>query len=208
MTIDEQLTHDKDVEFYAALAAGWVDTRMEFDRTLIALSGAGIGLFATLLTTVGVNSRWEAISYGVGSLGFIGAITAGLWIFLRNADFFQKLVKGGGLEGDPVLKRLDRALVICFACGALGALAAGTLASISKHQQTEQSVSNDAGKAGGSKPSTNPPTAPRSDSIRRVVPDFTNIKTGSVDGIQKMKPTSTTPATTPTAPPAPAKKEP
>ncbi len=194
---------EKDVAFYEALANGWVATRLEFDRTLVALSAAGIGLFVTLLTTVGVRSRWEIVSYVLGSIGFVGTIGVGLWMFLRNAVFFLKLANMGGLEGDPVLRRLDRALVLLFLLGAAGALSAGYSAAVSKYHAEGGTVKSD--------PKQDRP-APTGKSLAPPTPQTPahaagdSLK-GSIDGFQKLRPTP--PDTTKSKPapePPPAKK--
>ena len=222
----DSIAQQKEVEFYAALANGWVATRMEYDKNLVTLSAGGIGLFVTLLTTIGVRSWWEGLFYVVGASGFVGAITVGLKIFLRNADFFQELVAGRGLEGDPVLKRLDRWLVRLFLVGAAGALLAGASAAFSKYHDKEKVVSDDSKHCGKESESKKPAAAPQSqpvppskgrdslnesmNGIQRMRPDTNNISIHSMDGVQRLRPMTNTPVPPPapeqkTQPPAPKK---
>jgi tRNA A37 threonylcarbamoyltransferase TsaD len=53
MATDED-SHEsqKKLAFYTAAVEAWVATRMEKDKTLLALAAGGIGLLATLLTAV------------------------------------------------------------------------------------------------------------------------------------------------------------
>lgn len=53
---EERNTQEKDIQFYAASVTAWFNTRLEHDKSLLALSAGGIGLLVTLLTTVGVKS--------------------------------------------------------------------------------------------------------------------------------------------------------
>ena len=47
----------KEVAFYGAVVEAWIGTRMEFDKSLLTLSLAGIGVVITLLTAVGMPSK-------------------------------------------------------------------------------------------------------------------------------------------------------
>jgi hypothetical protein len=46
----------KEVEYFAAIANAWVNTRVEHDKSLLTLSAGGIGLLITLLSTVGIET--------------------------------------------------------------------------------------------------------------------------------------------------------
>lgn len=58
------------VEFYAASVAAWYATALEFDKTMITLSAAAIGLLGALATT-GVTSleRWETYAFSAATRG-------------------------------------------------------------------------------------------------------------------------------------------
>lgn len=47
------LANKKEELYLSAVINGWIETRMERDRTLLALSTGGVGLLVTLVTTVG-----------------------------------------------------------------------------------------------------------------------------------------------------------
>jgi hypothetical protein len=114
---EESIDREKDVAFYSAVVGAWVETRMERDRSLLALSSAGIGLLVTLLTTVGVTESWQLILYGLDSLAFgIGIVTAVL-IFQRNAEYLKQLTQNGDASGDPWLVQLDRVILVSFIFG-------------------------------------------------------------------------------------------
>lgn len=190
------LAADKEVAYYEAMVNGWVATRLEFDKNLVALSAGGIGLFLTLLTTIGVRSWWEAAFYGFGSIGFGGTIVVGLLIFRHNADFFEELVNGGGQQGSPLLNRLDKWLVRLFLLGATGALLAGGSAALSRHNSQEGNVAKDA-KQDRSGPRTLDST-PRLDGMHQE----------SVDGFQNMRPKAIEPTQNQPATHPPAQKKP
>ena len=70
----------------STLTTAWIDTRMEADRTMVALSAGGIGLLLTLLTAVTVPRSWILWLYGLAFLGFLLAIGSGLAVFQLAAE--------------------------------------------------------------------------------------------------------------------------
>jgi len=85
----------KQLALYTALVEAWIETRMEKDKTLLGLSTAGIGLLATLLTTVGPTSAPQLWLYGFAGLAFIGAIVTAVWIFDRNSQHLEDVIHQG-----------------------------------------------------------------------------------------------------------------
>ncbi len=89
-------THDPenmrdDEAFRSAVMSAWIDNRMTRDKTLLALSSGGIGVLLTLVSTVGVDSTFEAMCFALGFLGFIVVIVAILAIFYRTASHASHL---------------------------------------------------------------------------------------------------------------------
>lgn len=115
----------KDVAFYSAVVEAWVATRMEKDRTLLTLASAGIGLLATLLTTVGPGSLTELVLYGAAGTAFTVSVVAAVSIFGRNSDHLEAVVQERKRGNDPKLQRLDRLLFVSFLLGVIltGAIA-------------------------------------------------------------------------------------
>ena len=83
---EQQPGQEKEVAYFSAIVDAWVETRMEKDRALLGLSTGGVGLLATLLTTVGVARMWQLILYSAGALAFGFAIVTAIRIFGRNAE--------------------------------------------------------------------------------------------------------------------------
>lgn len=198
-TLADSIGAQKEVAFYGAVASTWIATRMELDKTLLTLSAAGLGLFLTLLTTVGVRSPAEIVFYGVGTLGFSSAIGLALRIFYRNADFLQTLTGARHTEGDKTLARLDRWLWVSFVVGALSAIAAGASAANFKYRENQKQPPS------GVKMSDGNPKAGVPNSTERTLQESVNglqmIRPSdggtplSVDGLQKLRP-NPSPATT------------
>jgi hypothetical protein len=114
---------EKEIAFYSSLVQAWIDTRMELDRTLVTLSAGGIGLLATLLTTVGVVRRWHLWFYALSALGFLIALIVELVIFKKNAAIIEEIIGGGGRKTG--LKHLDGVGLVSFGVGAAALLLIG-----------------------------------------------------------------------------------
>jgi len=75
----------------AILIQTWIENRMERDRTLLALSSAGLGLLATLLTAIGFGS-WRQFAIYIGAaIAFLGSVFGGLAVFHLNSNYIQDL---------------------------------------------------------------------------------------------------------------------
>lgn len=112
------ISNEKKIQYYSALVQAWLDTKIERDKSLLALSTAGIGLLITLLTTVGASSNYSIILYCIAIFCFLVCIIAVLIIFKRNAEHLKQVIKNKE-STDPVLKKLDKISFISFILGIL-----------------------------------------------------------------------------------------
>ena len=167
---------DKRVEFYSAVANGWISTRMTYDTTMVTLSAGGIGLLVTLLAAVGVRSLWEGGLYAIGTLGFGGAIGVALAIFRRNSAFLEDLARGRGENGDPSLRRLDRSLLVFFAAGLLGGVAVGGSAGYDKYQEQRKAMMPESAQKPARSDPASAPQSPTQAETRR-----------SLDGLERLR---------------------
>lgn len=171
---------DRDKAFYSAVLSAWVSTRMERDKTIIALSAAAVGLLATLLRTVGLQACWHLVLYILAFLGFLIVIGVGLWIFRRNASYLESLARGTEAQAraraqDSFLRALDWTMIVAFALGMLMTVVIG--------------ISSSVHSFGGSAMN-----APRDSITRKVIsPDDAGIETKSLAGMDKLKPNSVNP---------------
>lgn len=109
------------------LVQTWIDTRMERDKSLLAVSSGGVGLLLTLLQIFEVLSPFHVIPYLFALAGFMITILAIIGVFHRNAHYVGKLMKGCKPKGDTVLKWLDRTAVVSFIVGILASVLIGVL---------------------------------------------------------------------------------
>lgn len=117
MTAQQPPDPAKDLAFYSAMVEAWVATRMEKDRTLLALAAGGIGLLVTLLTTVGPTSTGQLWLYALGGLSFLATVLLAIRIFDKNSDYLERVVTTGDRGRDPSLDKLDAGMFGSFILG-------------------------------------------------------------------------------------------
>ncbi len=184
----------KDDLYYGAVVTGWLNTKLERDKSILTLSAGGIGLLVTLLTTVGPQTTVTLVLYGMAMLTFAVSLFCIIRILDRNADHLKQIVRGE-VEGDSGLARLDRVSFWTFIAGAALLALLGMIAGIDKLGP----------QAGGQMSKANQPT--------KITTEGVATGKRSYDGIGDMRPPvaqqpaakPAPPAATPAAPPlAPA----
>lgn len=109
---------ERDFQTRLQLMQAWIGTRMEFDRTIGALSAAALGLLVTLLDDFRFESAAGLVLY-LGSAGaFLVALAAVLIVFHRNAGHIKDAINGK-VDRDPGLTTLDVLAAGGFALGVL-----------------------------------------------------------------------------------------
>jgi hypothetical protein len=110
------------VEMYSAIVAAWFTTAMEFDRALITLGAAALGLLIGLATT-GVTelSALQANVYSGALISFCASLAFMLVVFKLNKGYLEEMVekRAEARISHPVLKALDWAGMVSFGIGAL-----------------------------------------------------------------------------------------
>lgn len=119
----------KEIAFYSAMVEAWIQNRMEMDKAVLALSSGGIGLLVTLLTTVGIQNRWELLPYAFAFIGFAVTIFCCIKIFNKNADYIKNTIKQTP-DDTPNLRVLDYSKVTAFAIAVASAIAVGIIAAL------------------------------------------------------------------------------
>lgn len=97
-----------DPEYRTALVNAWITVRLEEDKTLVALSSAGIGLLVTLLTTLGLLRLWYIPLYLLAFSGFFLSICNGLIILRENAKHIELILGGDKAKCKESTERLER----------------------------------------------------------------------------------------------------
>lgn len=118
---DDDNPSNKEVAYYATCLQAWVATRMEYDKTLITLSSAGIGLLISLYSTVGTSHWMNAALFFLACGLFLGTVTVCLLIFRLNANHLEAAAGGSDLD-DGNLNRLDLITTWLFLLGVATAI--------------------------------------------------------------------------------------
>ena len=128
---DEAIQKQKDVEYFSALVTAWLNTRLEKDKSLLALSASAIGLLVTFLTAIGPTSKVEIVLYLFAFIFYLVTISCVLWVFQRNSQHIEQVLKHNGND-DRLLTVLDNMIVYSFILGIVFTMAIGVKASINK----------------------------------------------------------------------------
>lgn len=134
------MADEKEVEFYAAKANAWFNTKLEYDKSLLMLSAGAIGLLVTLLTTVGVNSITLLFVFFGAVISFVICLFSVLSIFSRNAKHLEDLI-AGKRGNDQLLGFLDTLSIISFVVGVILAAIIGLATSTSNVLSKEDAMS-------------------------------------------------------------------
>lgn len=146
MTDDDLKKHmeaqaaQKDVEFFAAAVAGWLNTRLEHDKSLLALSAGGIGLLITLLTTIGVSSAEGLMLHLMAMFSFLVCLGVVLIIFKKNSGHIEGVLKTGAPPLDPLLAKLDNIAVAAFGLGIIFSSVIGVSAAINSYSTNKEKI--------------------------------------------------------------------
>jgi hypothetical protein len=136
----KQVSQEKELQFYAATVASWFETQLEFDRSLLTLSSAGIALLVTLLSTLGAQSKLLIGLYMAALLCFIVCMWSVLSIFKQNAAHLVELINNKATK-DDVLAELDERAKYSFLLGVLFAAAIGIVSAFQPQRSQEGSMS-------------------------------------------------------------------
>lgn len=139
---DSELTQQKDIQHYGASVNAWFNTALEHDKSILALSAAGIGLLTTLLTTADFVSAEALVLYILAILSFLIAIACVLFVFNRNKDYIERMISGANSATDPGLTKLDHGAILAFAAGVVFSAVIGISAGINSYANGDSAMSN------------------------------------------------------------------
>ncbi len=137
LSADEQ----KSVAYYSAAVTAWFTSSLEYDKNLLTISAAGIGLHLTLLTTVGLRSAEGLVLYIASILCFTATLLAVLRVFRLNQKHIEDIISSKVTGTDPVLSRLDLFAIISFGFGVVFTAIVGISAAVYSFSEKEKSMS-------------------------------------------------------------------
>lgn len=119
----EQSPQQKDqAEWDRILRQAWVTTSLERDKTIVALSSAGLALLVTFLLKVGAHEFFVRALLLLGVIGFTSSILAGVHCLSVNRSIIQRELRREP-EGSPPLA--DKIVIWGFRVGILAIAAVG-----------------------------------------------------------------------------------
>ena len=143
----EEISHQKEVEYYASSVNAWFNTSLEHDKSILTLAAGGIGLLITLLTTIGLSSA-EALVLYVGAItSFLVALISVLIVFRHNRTYIEQVLTGKAAENDPVLAKTDSIALWAFGTGVVFTAVIGITTAIHSYTSKEKTMSNEQAKS-------------------------------------------------------------
>jgi hypothetical protein len=177
----EDVKEQKDIQFHAGSVAAWYASSLEYDKSLLALSAAGIGLLLTLLTTDRISSVVMIVLYIAAILFFLACVLSVLAIFRGNRTHIEQVLSGKPAL-DPILTVLDHVAITSFVVAVILTAVIGISTAVDSYSRKGKNMSEENKQA-------------------VVVPDFTK----SFNGVGNLQSTaSAPPAPAQAAAPAPA----
>ena len=185
----------KKVELYAAGANAWVNTSLERDKSLLALSAGGIGLLVTLTTTVGVTSH-TLVALHVGAvLSFLSSLIAVLIVLEGNKASIRRTLQALALSDEDwkkqkeprFLAKLDRVALASFLLGVLLTTIIGITTAVDSYRK----------KSGGQSMATKDNV--QTHDLGKSFHDFSQLDPRELVKPEALRPDTPAPAPAPTA---------
>jgi hypothetical protein len=139
----QDIADQKGIEYYASSVNAWFNTSLEHDKSVLALAAGGIGLLATLLTTVGLSSVWVLALYVAAILCFLVALVAVLVVFRHNRTYIERVLNGTTAGRDPLLSKADSVVLWAFGVGVVLTAVIGIATAIHSYASKEKTMTKD-----------------------------------------------------------------
>lgn len=165
----KEIIRQKKVAYYQELVSAWINTKMERDKSILAISTLGIGVSVTLLSTIGINNIFELVAFGISIVLFICIIFTVITILDKNSKHIEDVIINNITE-DKRLKRFDKLTKYLLIIAILFTLSGGASSAYNKYKKVqEDSMSEDS---------------------KKPFPNATNKKVikESIEGVGKLKP--------------------
>ena len=166
MTKEEQ-REQKEISYYSALVNAWITTKMEKDKTILAVSSGAIALLVSIIGTVGIYDIHELCLYVITLFLFLTTIVITTVILNKNSIYIEKVINEED-KGKPKLYRLDSVANWSFFIGISFSIIIGIISgyhSLQINKRINMETNNE--------------------SERRI---FESLKKKSLEGVDKLKP--------------------
>lgn len=114
----------EDVAYYGSLVQGWLDTRLELDKSILTLSTAGLGFLIVMPTQGGITGVAIFTLFIFALLAFLTAIIAVLAVLRGNSTHLQNVLANHEAE-NTLLATLDKVSIAGFLVGVMCSIILG-----------------------------------------------------------------------------------
>jgi preprotein translocase subunit SecG len=90
--LKKELFNTKEAETHAGFVNGWLNTKLEKDKSILTLSAAGIGVLVTFFNSIDPSNILIIINYIFALFFFVVALMMDIYIFGANAKYLQKII--------------------------------------------------------------------------------------------------------------------
>jgi preprotein translocase subunit SecG len=116
----EEKEHLKDIEYYSNLVNAHINTSMEIDKSILALSSGAIGILVTFNDYMNITNYIELTLYIFSLFLFTTTIICVLIIFKKNKKYIESLIQNNdneSIKNECLLNFLDKTAHILFILG-------------------------------------------------------------------------------------------
>ena|GEM_PF-5467138 len=110
-TDDEKANEElmqRNIAYYSVMLSAFIEGRNEFDKQMLTISMAAIGLLITIYEKFVTNSAWSKLLFGGSLLAFGANILVILFIFKKNPAYIAHELKGEHNEASKTTKDLAK----------------------------------------------------------------------------------------------------
>lgn len=90
--LKKELHNNKEAETHSGFVNGWLNTKLEKDKSILTLSTAGIGVLVTFFNSIDPDNLLILFNYIFALLFFIISLMTAIYIFGENAKYLQKII--------------------------------------------------------------------------------------------------------------------
>ena len=144
----------KAVESYAAAQNAWYNTQIEYDKSLLTLSTAGLGFVIALLNTAGAASAESLILNLLAIISFLISMGSILYIFKKNGTYLHERLMPKIQATEPpthccLLGFFDNLAAISFALGIVFSTILAISVALNSYSQFKEKVVTDKNQHSG-----------------------------------------------------------
>ncbi len=138
----------QNIQDYSVRLTAWFATKLEKDKSVLAISSAAVGLLVSVLVGKGIQNYLQIFLFVFALLGFMIAIIAVIQIFDKNAEQVERNIADGG-DINKILSRYETVISVSFYIGILFTIFLGISYGMNQYlkEKGEKKVAEDKSKS-------------------------------------------------------------